>query len=131
MPLPLVVAAALSRHIREFAPGADGTLFTTRFGAPYRHDCYGTRIFSAAVRRAGLPPSTTSHDLRHRYASILLAQGESVIGVSERLGHHNASPVLSTYGHLVPDSEDRTRRAVDSAWAACAPPAPRDDATAR
>jgi integrase len=131
VPLPLVVAEALSRHIREFAPGADGTLFTTRFGAPYRHDYYGTRIFSEAVKWAGLPRSTTSHDLRHHYASVLLAQGESVIAVAERLGHHNASLVLSTYGHLMPDSEDRTRRAVDSAWAACAPPVPQEDLTAR
>jgi hypothetical protein len=24
--------------------------------------------------------------------------------------------VLKTYGHLMPDSEDRTRRAIDTAW---------------
>jgi hypothetical protein len=24
--------------------------------------------------------------------------------------------VLKTYGHLMPDSEDRTRRAIDDAW---------------
>jgi integrase len=102
-------------QVNEFPPGLDGTLFTTRFGTPYRHDYYGTRIFAEAVTKAGLPPSTTSHDLRHHYASVLLAQGESVVAVAERLGHHNASLVLSTYGHLMPDSEDRTRRAVDNA----------------
>jgi integrase len=79
------------------------------------------------VTRSGLPASTTSHDLRHHYASVLLAQGESVAAVAERLGHHNASSVLSTYGRLMPDSEDRTRRrAVDEAWASCAPSVPRD-----
>jgi hypothetical protein len=31
-------------------------------------------------------------------------------------GHENATLVLTTYGHLLPDSEDRTRRAVDDAW---------------
>ncbi|EBM0725707.1 site-specific integrase, partial [Salmonella enterica subsp. enterica serovar Senftenberg] len=95
VPLPRVVAEALSVHLEEFAPGADGTLFTTRFGTPYRHDYYGTRIFSVAVACAGLPSSTTTHDLRHHYASVLLAQGESVIAVAERLGHHNAALVLS------------------------------------
>ena len=94
------------------------------FGTPYRHDHYGTRIFAEAVARAGLPPSTTSHDLRHHDASVLLLQGESVVAVAERLGHHNASLVLSTYGHLVPDSEDRTRRAIDGAWSSSAPPVP-------
>lgn len=127
VPLPQVVAEALSAHIAIHPPGPDGTLFTTRFGTPYRHDYYGTRIFAEAVARAGLPASTTSHDLRHHYASVLLLQGESVVAVAERLGHHNASLVLSTYGHLMPDSEDRTRRAVDTAWSTSAPPVPHED----
>ena len=66
------------------------------------------------IKRAGLPAGTKTHDLRHHYASVLLAAGESV--VAERLGHENATLVLTTYGHLVPGSEDRTRRAVDEAW---------------
>ena len=40
------------------------------------------------------------------------------MAVAERLGHENASLALSTYGHLMPDSEDRTRRATDAAWSA-------------
>ena len=50
------------------------------------------------------------------------------MAVAERLGHEDASSVLSTYGHLVPDSDDRTRSAVDAAWdaigASCAPDVP-------
>jgi integrase len=69
-----------------------------------------------AVRKAGLPAGTTSHALRHHYASLLLAAGESVVAVAERLGHENATLVLTTYGHLMLDSEDRTRRAIDAAW---------------
>jgi integrase len=80
------------------------------------------------VGKAGLPESTTTHDLRHHYASVLLMQGESVIVVAERLGHENATLVLSTYGHLMPDSEERTRRAVDDAWS-CAPDVPQGEGT--
>ena len=47
---------------------------------------------------------------------MLLAAGESVVAVAERLGHENATLVLTTYGHLLPDSEDRTRRAIEDAW---------------
>ena len=122
LPLPQVVADALARHIASVPPGDDGTLFTTRTGGPYQHDYYGSMIFSAAVKRAGLPTGTTSHDLRHHYASVLLAAGESVVAVAERLGHENATLVLSTYGHLMPDLEDRTRRAVDEAWSAITVP---------
>jgi integrase len=74
-------------------------------------------IFKPAVARARLPESVTSHDLRHHYASLLLSAGESVVAVAARLGHENASLVLSTYGHLMPNTEDRTRAAIDSAWA--------------
>jgi hypothetical protein len=52
-------------------------------------------------------------------------QGESVIVVAERLGHENANLVLSTYGHLMPDSEERTRKAIDDAWGG-APDVPHD-----
>ncbi|MGW3805852.1 tyrosine-type recombinase/integrase [Micromonospora sp. NPDC005113] len=128
IPLPQVVATAIREHSAQFPPAADGTIFTTRFAGPYRHDYYGSLIFSAAVERAGLPKGTTSHDLRHHYASVLLMQGESVIVVAERLGHENATLVLSTYGHLMPDSEERTRRAVDDAWG-CAPDVPQGNAS--
>jgi integrase len=68
------------------------------------------------VKKAELPAGTTSHALRHRYASVLLAAGEFVVAVAERSGHENATLVLNTYGRLMPDSEDRTRRAIDDAW---------------
>lgn len=116
IPLPQFVADALVGHIQAFPPGEDGTLFTSTVGRHYGDFQYGTTIFGRAVRAAGLPEGTTSHDLRHHYASVLLAAGESVVAVAERLGHENAQLVLSTYGHLMPDSEDRTRRALDEAW---------------
>ncbi|MDP9459586.1 MAG: site-specific integrase [Actinomycetota bacterium] len=128
VPLPQVVADALAAHITEFPPADDGSLFTTGAGVIYGREYYGA-IFTAAVKRAGLPPGTTSHDLRHHYASVLLAAGESVVAVAERLGHENATLVTTVYGHLMPDSEDRTRRAVDEAW--CAITVPSDESAAR
>jgi integrase len=108
VPLPQVVAESLSRHVAEFPPGQDGTLFTTRFGAPYAHAHYGTRIFVAAVDRAGVPPSTTSHDLRHHYASILLAQGESVVAVAARASQRCAG-ALHVRASDVPHEEGAGR----------------------
>ncbi|HEV8206068.1 MAG TPA: site-specific integrase, partial [Acidimicrobiia bacterium] len=34
--------------------------------------------------------------------------------VQARLGHASAAETLDTYSHLWPDSEDRTRRAIDT-----------------
>ena len=63
-----------------------------------------------------VPVGTTSHDLRHHYASVLLAARKSVVDVAERLGHDDATLVLTTYGHLMPNSDERTSRAIDDAW---------------
>lgn len=59
-------------------------------------------------------PNFTFHDLRHYYASLLIRHGESVVTVQKRLGHKTPEETLRTYLHLWPDSEDRTRAAVDS-----------------
>lgn len=129
VPLPTFVADALAAHIAAFPPLPDGSLFSGKAGATWDAGHYGTRMFSRGVARAGLPAGTTSHDLRHHYASLLLAGGESVVVVAERLGHENATLVLTTYGHLMPGSEEKTRRALDDAW--CAPGVPLGDATTR
>jgi integrase len=118
VPLPAVVADALAAHLAAYPSGPDGLIFTTPTGKPHWHEHYGTRLFQRAVREAGLQAGISTHDLRHHYASVLLAAGESVVAVAERSGHEDATLVLTTYGHLMPDSEHRTRRAVDDAWRA-------------
>lgn len=116
LPLPTIVQEALAAHIAAFPPTADGLLFHSSTNRTLDHDFYGGRVFPRAAAKAKLPAGSSTHDLRHHYASVLLAAGESVVAVAERLGHQNATLVLSVYGHLVPGSEDRTRKAVDAAW---------------
>jgi integrase len=123
VPLPHVASAALAQHMQRSAPAEDGLLFRTRAGLPIAHDWYGNKVFVPAAERAGLPAGTTTHDLRHHYASLLLASGQSVIAVAELLGHENATLVLSTYGHLMPGGDDLARKAVDTAWSVSAAPA--------
>jgi integrase len=113
LPLPDVVAEVLAEQIR--LDGGSDYLFTTSRGNPYRQLDYARRVFNPAARNAGLPAGTTSHHLRHHYASVLLFAGESVVAVAERLGDTPAM-VLKVYGHLMPGAEDRTRRAIDQAW---------------
>jgi integrase len=79
VPLPTVVAETLAAHISEFSPAEDGSLFTTTSGNLYRQEHFGARVFKPAAKSAGLPAGVTSHDLRHHYASVLLAAGESVV----------------------------------------------------
>ena len=75
------------------------------------------RVWRPACVKAGVPAGIGPHALRHHYASLLIKHGESVKTVSERLGHTNAAMTLNIYTHLWPDSEERTRTAVDKAYA--------------
>jgi integrase len=127
LPLPQVVADALAEHLHAFPPQGE-LIFTQPKGGAWWQMAY-SRIFRSAAQAAGLPQGATSHDLRHHYASVLLAAGESVVAVAERLGHENATLVLTTYGHPLPDSEERTRRAVDLAWRA--PDVPQEEGEAQ
>ncbi|WIB66748.1 tyrosine-type recombinase/integrase [Curtobacterium sp. MCBD17_035] len=54
---------------------------------------------------------TRLHDLRHFYASGLIAAGCDVGTVQRALGHAKATTTLQTYTHLWPTAEDRTRTA--------------------
>jgi len=79
--------------------------------------CSAWKAYRDAAEAAGVPDGTSSHDLRHHYASVLLDAGESVHAVAERIGD-TPEMVLKVYGHLMPDREDTTRKAVDAAWKA-------------
>lgn len=48
----------------------------------------------------------------------MIRHGESVKTVQKRLGHSSAAITLDTYTHLWPDSDDRTREAVEQALGA-------------
>ncbi len=68
------------------------------------------------------PTSICHFDLRHFYASALIAGGASVTQVQHRLGHSTAQETLNAYSHLWPDEDDRTRDVIDALFI----PAPRD-----
>ena len=51
------------------------------------------------------------HDLRHFYASGLIAAGCDVVTVQRALGHASATTTLNTYSHMWPSAEDKTRKA--------------------
>lgn len=120
VPMPEVVSSALAAHLTRYRPGQNGLVFTSRTGNPLRRNTAG-EMWHRARAVAGLPEWATFHDLRHFYASLLIAKGCSVKVVQRRLGHQSAMETLDTYGHLWPDSEDETRAAVDEVLAGVSP----------
>ncbi|KMM46520.1 integrase [Cellulomonas sp. A375-1] len=116
IPLPQSVADALAAHLQAFPASPGELVFTTPSGRAVRRSDFGA-AWRPAVAAAGLP-GFVFHGLRHYYASLLIRHGESVKTVQARLGHKSATETLDTYSHLWPDSDDRTREAVDLALSA-------------
>jgi integrase len=76
-------------------------------------------VWKPALVRAEVEATRANgmHALRHHSASVLLDAGESIKAVSEYLGHSDPGFTLRTYTHLMPSSAERTRNAVDEAFA--------------
>src|SRR3954469_2927257 len=74
----------------------------------HRHPERFSRQFVDHVRQGRkavgeeLLPVIRLHDLRHTHATLLLAAGEPVKVVSERLGHASATITLTVYQHVHP-----------------------------
>ncbi len=55
------------------------------------------------------------HQLRHHFASSLLSGGVDIRALATYLGHTDPGFTLRVYCHLLPDTADRMRSAVDAA----------------
>lgn len=63
------------------------------------------------ARRLGVVPHLRMHDLRHTYASLMLAAGFKPYEVSRWMGHASVSTTDGIYGHLYPsDYADQIAR---------------------
>ena len=107
----------LAGHVRETGVGTGEWLFSLG-GAPLTRNAAGHQW--RQVRRAAGLEEYTLHDLRHFYASGLIAAGCDVVTVQRALGHSSATITLNVYSHLWPTAEDRTRAAAAGLMAAAA-----------
>ncbi|QTA31538.1 tyrosine-type recombinase/integrase [Streptomyces sp. CA-256286] len=149
VPLPEVVAHALARHITQRPPieitlpwkTPDGPpvtatlLFYSRERKALNRNYSNMYLWKPALVSAGVIPDRLPgerfkqsrehgmHALRHYYASVLLDAGENIRALSEYLGHSDPGFTLRTYTHLMPNSQDRARKAIDAAFG----PAAEDD----
>jgi integrase len=93
-------------------------LFTGAGDNPPHQNTVGHR-WRLTCKRAGIA-GFTLHDLRHFYASGLIASGCDVVTVQRAMGHAKATTTLNTYAHLWPTAEDRTRAAAADLMASAA-----------
>jgi integrase len=106
------LATLLTKH-RENSRHSARTdhVFATRTGKPLSQHNVQRSALDLVVKRAKLhnEPKLRFHDLRHTFASLLIAQGANVVFVSRQLGHANPAITLSLYAHEFGRAEHATR----------------------
>jgi integrase len=110
--LPDGLVAMLAAHVEHVGVRPQGWLFVGAGDNPPHQNTVGY-WWRKTLRDAGLS-GIKLHDLRHFYASGLIAQGCDVVTVQRALGHSTATTTLNTYSHLWPTAENRTRKAAQA-----------------
>src|SRR6266508_1934631 len=113
--MPATLATALREHqMASRFKDSEDLIFSTEKGTTIDGHNFVHRVFDPALRQAGLP-KIRFHDLRHSFASLLIAQGEHPKLISEQLGHASVQITLDRYGHLLPASYDSAGERLDAA----------------
>ena len=116
--LPDDLVRVIAAHIEKHPPmGEERWLFSLN-GYVYNRNSAGNQWRSLRAK-VGME-AFTLHDLRHFFASGLIADGCDVVTVQHALGHSSASITLNVYSHLWPKADDRTRAAAASLMASTA-----------
>ena len=92
----------------------DGLVFPSTVGTPLYHRNL-SRAFKDLLRRASLPETVRLYDLRHTYATLLLARNVHPKYVQELLGHASITLTLDTYSHVLPGMDGAAASAMDEA----------------
>lgn len=87
-------------------PNTSGQMWTDTTWRNWRD-----RRFDKAAKSAGLPATTRPYDLRHSFASLLLAEQRNPVEVAAQLGH-SPETLLREYAHVI--EELRGKRAVSA-----------------
>lgn len=115
IPIPDELSLLLSAAV---ASGGAATIVANEIGRPAGPWAIERAVRDARASVPGLPTGFRFHDLRHYFASVLIADGLDVKTVQARLRHASAKTTLDVYGHMWPDKDEASRAAVAAAIAA-------------
>jgi len=90
-------------------------VFASAVGSTLNRDNVRNRIVAPAAKAAGIErddlPTLRTHDLRHTFASLLIAGGASVVFVASQMGHGSPAITLSVYSQLFDEAEHADKMA--------------------
>lgn len=118
----VVLMPALGRSLQQhralssFAAPTD-YVFASQNGTPFHWRNVARRALQPALKNAELG-HLRWHDLRHTFASLLIANGANIVYVSRQLGHGSSDITLRCYSHLFDRAEhaQRTRTALEASF---------------
>jgi integrase len=87
-------------------------VFTSPKGGIMDPANFSSRNWARVLRRSKLR-RIRFHDLRHTYASLLIAQGAHPKSIQAQLGHASIQTTLDRYGHLMPEVHEAEARKLD------------------
>lgn len=118
----VVLMPSLARVLREHKLRSsysqpEDFVFSTTTGRPAHWRNVSRRGLGAAVKKSGVP-HVAWHELRHTFASLLIAEGLNVVYVSRQLGHSSPAITLALYAHLFDRYEhaQRARTALEAGF---------------
>lgn len=94
-------------------PNEKDLIFPSDTGTPLDKNNLVQRQFEPALRRAGLR-KIRFHDLRHTFASLLIAQGEHPKYIQVQMGHSSINVTMDVYGHLMNTVNQESAKRLDS-----------------
>lgn len=100
---PTLVSALREHRMASRFKADDAFVFCTANGTPLQGHNVVRREFKPALWRAKLP-EIRFHDLRHSFASLMIAEGAHPKLIAEQLGHASVKITLDRYGHLFDQS---------------------------
>jgi integrase len=118
--LPVLRDELAEHKAASRASGPDDLVFTTAQGAARDKDNARERVFRPVARRADellaervqppLPEGLTLHKLRHTFASLAYASGDTPPEVMAQLGHADPGFTLRVYAHAMRRDERAAER---------------------
>jgi integrase len=105
--MPALGRLLMEHKARAFNTGwatPESFVFCSQAGTPLQHRNVARRMLDPAMQTAKLTGEGRTrlrfHDLRHTFASLLIAQGHDIVFVSRQLGHSSTQLTLDVYVHL-------------------------------
>ena len=94
------------------SPNKLDLVFPNQSGDPLDRSYVVINYFWPTLEAVGLP-KIRFHDLRHTYASLLIAQGENPKYIQKQMGHSKPSVTLDIYAHLMDEENPEAAKKLD------------------